>query len=467
MNNRYLYSVLFGGALLSAGCTTTHEMTALPNIVLVFTDDQGFCDIGCYGAEGISTPNLDALADSGIRFTDFHVASSVSSPSRAALLTGCYPKRVGINGVLFPERSWGKSPNRGLNPREETLAELLRERGYATAMAGKWHLGHRDEFLPRKQGFDRYLGLPYSNDMNMDRLPLICDDSVAEICPDQSTLTERYTRFSVDFIREKAQEGKPFFLYLAHSMPHIPIAPGKNFAGKSHRGKYGDVMEEIDWSVGEVVSELRRQGIYENTLIIFMSDNGPWLSYGNHAGDSGDLREGKFSFYEGGFRVPCIVSCPKMIPRGIVSDQQVTSIDILPTLCAVTGARLPHEKIDGINVEPVLRGEEMEILKHRPFFYHSEEEILGVRVGPWKYIDGYDAWWILDREGNDGQNGTYRKEHLPKSLYNLKDDVGEEHNLIGDYPDKAAELSAILDRFRSSIEAEKRPCGMLDSTDGK
>ena len=232
-----------------------------------------------------------------MKFTDFHVASSVCSPSRAALLTGCYPNRVSLPDVLFPDGACGSNPNIGLNPKEETIAELLKQNGYATAMAGKWHLGHLKEFLPLQQGFDAYFGIPYSNDMSKGKLALVKGNEVAEIEPDQSLLTKKYTEFCVDFINK--QSGKsPFFLYLAHTMPHIPIYASENFVGKSAGGLYGDVIEEIDWSVGELIKTLESKKVLENTLVIFTSDNGPWLSYGNHGGSSGELRGGKFDVFE-------------------------------------------------------------------------------------------------------------------------------------------------------------------------
>lgn len=430
-----------------------------PNIILVFTDDQGYGDLSCYGNQLINTPNIDSMAGNGIMFTDCHVSSSVSTPSRAALMTGCNPVRINLPSVLFPTKSWGKKPNKGLNPEEETIAELLKEKGYATAMAGKWHLGHIDKFMPIKQGFDTYLGLPYSNDMNIDKLPLYKDDKVIEICPEMGSLTKKYTEFSLDFIREKANK-EPFFLYLAHSMPHIPIGASDDFKGHSKGGLYGDVIEEIDWSVGEIIKELKKQGIYENTLVIFMSDNGPWLSFGNHGGVTGPLREGKFSTFEGGSRVPCVMQFPGVIPAGTVSDQQITSMDMLPTLCALTGSRLPEKKIDGMNVLPVLKGEKMKILASRPYYYHENEIFQGVRVGDWKYLKEHKAWWILDTPGMDGKGGKYRREIVPESLFNLRKDIGETTNLIKQYPEKAAGLKKVLEAYEAEIAVENRPCGI-------
>lgn len=449
-----------GCALFLTGCQI-EDKPIQPNIVLIFTDDQGYGDLSCYGSEKIHTPHIDSLALLGMKFTDFHVASSVSSPSRAALMTGCYPLRVGIPYVLYHKKSWGREANIGLNPEEETIAELLKKKGYATAMAGKWHLGHLKEFLPLRQGFDSYLGLPYSNDMNLDSLPLIKNDEIVEVCPQQSSLTKKYTKFCVEFIKEKANK-TPFFLYMAHTMPHVPIAASNDFKGVSQGGAYGDVVEEIDWSVGEIINELKAQNIYDNTLVIFMTDNGPWLSYGNHGGSNGGLREGKFSVFEGGFRVPCIMSYPKIIPKNIVSEQLLTSLDILPTLCELTGAPLPVKKIDGISVMPVLRGEIMPELDERPFFYHSDNNVLAVRQGKWKYIDEHEAWWILDTPGQDGVNGKYRKENISASLFDMDNDFAESNNLLSQYPEQAKRMKTLLNEFKKQIIVEKRPAGCCD-----
>lgn len=430
-----------------------------PNIIVILTDDQGYGDLSCFGATDLNTPNIDKIAQSGIKLTDFHVASSISSPSRAAFLTGCYPQRVGIPNVLYPYQRDDNNPNEGLNPEEETLAELLKETGYATGMAGKWHLGHLPEFMPINQGVDEYLGLPYSNDMNVDKLPLIHNNELVEYVKDQSILTKTYTDFGVKFINEHAGD-KPFFLYIAHSMPHIPIHASENFKGKSNRGLYGDVIQEIDWSVGEIMKAVKENGIEENTLIIFFSDNGPWLSYGNHGGSNGELRDGKFSVFEGGFRVPCVMSFPKMIPSGSVSDQLVSSLDFLPTLCKLSGANMPEKKIDGVDVTGVLKGEYMEELEKRPFFYFLRDDLRGVRVGDWKYIIPHSGWWGIKTVGKDGKNGTTMTVTIPESLYNVTQDIKEENNLIGKNQDKAMDLKKIAIDFESRINVEKRKPGL-------
>ena len=331
----------------------------LPNIVLIFTDDQGYGDVGCYGAKAYTTPNLDRMAAEGVKFTDFYVAQAVCGASRAALLTGCYPNRIGIKGAPGPNSKIG------INAAETTIAEVVKQKDYATAIFGKWHLGDSKKFLPVHHGFDEYYGLPYSNDMwpyhpnvlhlpMKDRLkkwpvlPMIEGDEIVdpEVTPeDQTKLTGDYTRRAVKFIGEN--KDRPFFLYLAHSMPHVPLYTSKGFSGKTEQGTYGDVIHEIDWSVGQVLEALATHGLDEKTLVIFTCDNGPWLAYGNHAGSAGPLREGKATAWEGGVRVPCIMRWPGKIKAGSVCEEPAMTIDILPTLAGLTGAPLPKLKIDG------------------------------------------------------------------------------------------------------------------------
>jgi arylsulfatase A len=307
-----------------------------PNIVLVFADDMGYGDLGCYGARGWKTPNLDRLARQGIRFTDFYVPQAVCSASRAALLTGCYPNRVGILGALGP------ASRVGISDRETTLAQLLKTRGYATAIYGKWHLGCQPQFLPTRHGFDEYYGLPYSNDMwpnhptaKFPDLPLIEGEKTIALNPDQTQLTTAYTEHAASFIN-RHRDG-PFFLYVPHSMPHVPLHVSARYRGKSEQGLYGDVIEEIDWSVGEILKALDRNGLERNTIVIFLSDNGPWLSYGSHAGSAAPLREGKATSFEGGVREPAIFRWPGHIPTGQVCREPAMTIDVLPTLAGIAG----------------------------------------------------------------------------------------------------------------------------------
>jgi arylsulfatase len=454
-----LITCAFGTSLLF-GVSCTKQKQESPNIIIIFTDDQGYGDLNCYGSETINTPNIDRLAENGIRFTDFHVAASVCTPSRASLLTGCYAKRVGLSKILFPDGTWGRKPNIGINSEEETLAELLKQNGYATAMAGKWHLGHMKDFLPMQHGFDSYLGIPYSNDMDKGNRTLIQNNDVLEIEPDQSLLTKRYTEYAVDFIN-KVAEKSPFFLYLAHNMPHVPISASENFKGKSKAGLYGDVIEEIDWSVGQVIKAIEKNNELENTLLIFTSDNGPWLSYGNHGGSAGNLREGKSTVFEGGFRVPCIMSWPEKMPKGKVCDDFISTLDFLPTICHITNTELPKKKIDGINIIPVLRGEEMPELDNRYFYYYDGEKIEAVRKANWKYISAL-KYNNVTKPGKDGVQGDSERAVQEEALYNLKTDISESLNVIDGYPELVVELRSAMYAFDSVLKIEARPIGIMD-----
>ncbi len=309
-----------------------------------FTDDQGYQDLGCFGSPDIKTPNIDRMAAEGMRFTDFQVAQAVCSSSRAALMTGCYSNRVGIVGALRPNSKIG------ISDREMTLAQLVKRRGYATAIFGKWHLGDRPEFLPTRHGFDEYFGLPYSNDMRPTRarpnyppLPLIEGEKAIETNPDQSKLTTWYTERAVEFIERN--KDRPFFCFVAHAMPHVPLYVSDKFKGKSKRGLYGDVIMEIDWSVGQILDALRRLGIAEKTLVMFLSDNGPWLCYGEHGGRALPLREGKGTMFDGGCRVPCVAWRPGAVPAGTVCKELAATIDVLPTVADLIGVELPKDRI--------------------------------------------------------------------------------------------------------------------------
>ncbi|UCE23071.1 MAG: sulfatase, partial [Candidatus Aminicenantes bacterium] len=331
----------------------------LPNFVVIFTDDQGYADVGCFGAKGFETPNLDRMAEEGMRFTNFYVSQAVCSASRSSLITGCYPNRVSIYGALGPHAQIG------LNPEEETIAEVLKNKEFTCGIFGKWHLGHHKEFLPFQHGFDEYFGLPYSNDMwpvwydgtptpedhnkaTYPFLPLIDGNETVEVLTkmeDQDRLTTRYTERAVRFIEKN--KDRPFFLYVPHSMPHTPLGVSDKFRGKSQQGKYGDVIMEIDWSVGEILKTLKKHKLEKHTLVVFTSDNGPWMNFGTHAGSAGPLREGKGTSWEGGQRVPCIMRWPGHIPKGTVCDKIASTLDLLPTFAAINGAPLPKNKIDG------------------------------------------------------------------------------------------------------------------------
>jgi arylsulfatase A len=426
-----------------------------PNVVLIYCDDLGWGDLGCFGNRRIRTPNIDRLARQGTRFTSFYVAQAVCSASRAALLTGCYANRLGIHGALGPKQKIG------LHPDEMTLAEVLKPRGYATAIVGKWHLGRPVELLPTRQGFDEYFGLPYSNDMwpqnpnaaknAYPALPLIDGERVIEEMPDQSQLTRRYTERAVSFINRNAS--RPFFLYLAHSMPHVPLFVGSRFAGRSRQGLYGEVIEEIDASVGEVLKALRRHRIEDDTLVIFTSDNGPWLSYGDHAGSAGPFREGKGTSFEGGIRVPCVMRWPGHIPKGRTNDTPLMTIDVLPTVARLAGAPLPARPIDGLDVWPILKGDRGATNPHPAYFiYYNQGDLLAVRSGDWKLFFPHTSQTLAGRPG--GTNGiAARYQQLPvgTELYHLRRDPGETRNVIGEHPEVAARLTALAEAARSEL----------------
>jgi arylsulfatase len=441
--------------------TVSASTSRLPNIVIIFTDDQGYADVGVFGAKGFKTPNLDRLAKQGCKFTNFHVAQPVCSASRAALLTGCYPNRIGIHGALGP------MAKHGINESEMTLAELLKQKGYATGMAGKWHLGRPTQFLPVHHGFDEYLGLPYSNDMwpshpeakkgTYPTLPLIEGDKVIdnEITPqEQPNLTTWYTDRAVKFIERN--KDRPFFFYLAHSMPHVPLFVSDKFKGKSKQGFYGDVIMEIDWSVGEVMKALKRCGLEKDTLVIFTSDNGPWLSYGNHAGSAGPLREGKGTCWEGGTRVPFIMRWPGKIPAGKTSDAMFMTIDLLPTIANLVGADLPKHKIDGLNVWPLIAGEKGAKNPHEAYFsYYEQGQLQAVTSGDghWKLQLPHTFRTLAGRPG--GTNGIPAKYDQAKvtaaELYDLKHDIGETSNVAAQNPQIVQRLLAQVELARADL----------------
>ena len=459
------------------GCVTADGGN--PNVVLIFSDDMGYGDVGVYGAQGFTTPHLDRLAAEGMRFTDFYASQAVCSASRAALLTGCYSERVGIAGALGPHSEIG------LNPDEVTIAEVLKSRGYATCAVGKWHLGNHEPFLPLQHGFDEYLGLPYSNDMwpvdydgnpvtegfksQNPPLPLIDGNEIVDTIDtleDQATLTTRYAERAVSFIDRKAGEG-PFFLYLANSMPHVPLGVSDKFRGHSEQGLYGDVIEEIDWSVGQVLEALDRHDVADNTLVIFTSDNGPWLNYGNHAGSVGPLREGKGTALEGGPRVPAIMRWPGRIPPGSVCTRMASTIDLLPTLAAVTDAALPEHTIDGVNILPLLENVPGANPRNVFYFYYGGE-LRGIREGRFKRVYSHRTRSYVGVEpGMDGHPGPYAFPTIPDALYDLEADIGETTDVSANHPDVLRRLDvlaeearrALGDRLEGRVGAEVRPPG--------
>ncbi len=458
-----------------------------PNIVVIFTDDQGYGDVGVFGAEGFETPNLDRMAAEGRRFTDFYVAQPVCSASRVALLTGCYSNRVGIHGALGP------SAKHGINDSELTLAELCRSRGYATAIFGKWHLGHHRQFLPLQHGFDEYLGIPYSNDMwplhpslvdlppsaakrkrGYPPLPLFEGNEIVdtEVTPeDQQTFTTRFTERAVSFIDRNAD--RPFFLYVPHPQPHVPLFVSDKFAGKSERGLYGDVMMEIDWSVSQILAALRRNNLDERTLVMFATDNGPWISYGEHAGTTAGLREAKGTTFEGGVRVPCIMRWPGRIPAGSVCNEPLMTIDILPTIAELIGGELPQHDIDGRNVWPLIAGEpDAKSPQEAYFFFYRQGDMEGLRSGRWKLHFPHAYRTLSGRKGGTGGKPVpYDQAKTELELYDLEADRNETQNVAGEHPEVLARLQKLADakrrelgdRLRKIQGSGSRPAGRLDA----
>ena len=427
------------------------SVVAAPNIVLIFCDDLGYADLGCYGAQGYQTPHLDRMAKEGVRGTDFHVAAAVCSASRAALLTGCYPQRVGILGALGP------TAKHGIAASEKLLPELLKEQGYATAIFGKWHLGHHPQFLPQRHGFDRYFGLPYSNDMwpkhptakNFPPLPLIDGEKTIETDPDQTQLTTWYTERAVKFIEEN--KGKPFFVYLPHSMPHVPLFVSNKYRGKSEQGLFGDVISEIDWSVGQILATLQRLDLDDNTLVLFTSDNGPWLSYGNHAGSAGIFREGKGTTWEGGHRVPFLARWPGKIPAGKTCDELCATIDILPTCVKLAGGRVPADRIvDGRDIWPLLTDPAAKS-PHEAFYYYWDNGLDAVRSGEWKLHFPHAYRSLQGTPGKDGQPNGYVQAKTGLELYNLKSDPGEKTDVAAANPEVVARLQKLAEIARDDL----------------
>jgi arylsulfatase A len=427
-----------------------------PNFVIVFADDLGYADIGSFSTRDAKakprTPNLDRMAAEGIRLTSFYVAQAVCSASRAALLTGAYSNRVGITGAL------NHRATHGINPDEITLAEMLKARGYATAIYGKWHLGHEQPFLPRQHGFDEYFGLPYSNDMwprhpqqkdFYPDLPLIDGNNVAELDPDQSRLTTRYTERAVSFIDRNRD--KPFFLYLAHTMPHVPLFVSNKFKGKTGQGLYGDVVAEIDWSVGRVLDAIKRAKLDDNTLVIFTSDNGPWMSYGNHAGSRGEFRESKGTAFEGGVRVPFVARWPGRIPRGAVGSLPAMTIDLLPTFAKLSGAAVSEERIiDGRDIWPLLTNAPDAQAPHDALYFYWGTELHAVRSGRWKLHLAH-PYRALERPGQDGSPGTFVQKTIEMSLFDLESDPGESIDVASRHPDVVAQLLKLAERARDDL----------------
>lgn len=471
MKTLVTFSIL---VILFTACSSQTELTEQPNIIIIFTDDQGYQDVGVFGAQGFATPHLDQMASEGLQLTDFYAAQAVCSASRAGLLTGCYPNRLGIHGAFMP------NSKKGLNPNETTIAEMLKAKGYSTAIYGKWHLGDAKEFLPTRQGFDEYFGIPYSNDMwpfhpqqgpvfNFGPLPLYQNETIIDTLTDQSMLTTQITERSIEFI--KRNKKKPFFLYVAHPQPHVPLFVSDRFKGQSERGLYGDVIMEIDWSVGQIREALKAEGLTKNTLVIFTSDNGPWLNYGEHAGSALPLREGKGTALEGGQREPTIISWPGVLPKGKIIDTPMMNIDLFPTIAAVTGAELPKKTIDGKNVWPVLTGKTNESPQDAYFFYYHVNELHGVRYKNWKLYFPHKYRSLNGREG--GKNGLpVPYEYLTFdeiALYDLSKDISETNNVADEHPAVVQQILVLAEDMRSRLGdalteqqgTENRPAGLV------
>lgn len=422
-----------------------------PNIVLVFADDLGYADLGCFGSTKIRTPNIDSIARDGIRLTNFHVPQAVCSASRTALLTGCYPNRVGILGALGP------NSKNGIKDSENLLSEYLKKLGYSTAIFGKWHLGDSAQYSPIRHGFDTYFGLPYSNDMwpnhptakNFPPLPLRHDDKVLELNPDQSKLTGWYTERGVKFI--EANKDKPFFLYMPHSMPHVPIYASEKFKGKSSHGLYGDVIEEIDSSVGTILETLKKHSLDKNTLVIFTSDNGPWLSYGNHGGSRGVLREGKGTEFEGGVRVPFVARWPGKIPAASISNEPTMTIDLLPTLVAYAGGVVLEEpKIDGKNISAVLEARPGAKSPQEAYYFYWGDALHAVNSGKWKLHFPHPYLHIIEG-GKDGKPGKGETRKMELSLFDLDADISESKNVADQNPEVVKKLQMLGDKIREEL----------------
>jgi len=437
-----------------------------PNFIIIFTDDQGYNDLGCFGSANIKTPNIDKMASLGMKLTNFHVPSPVCSPSRASLLTGRYPGRTGVNKVFFPRS------NTGLNPREHTIAELLKEAGYKTKAVGKWHLGHKKDFLPTNQGFDSYFGIPYSNDMDHDpsmevsdmclfregatlkgfknnkgmknKVPLFRNHRVVEYPADQSTITKRYVEESLNFIEKN--KGTPFFLYLAQTMPHVPLYVSKEFEGKSDAGLYGDCIQEIDHGVGKIIDKLKELKIDKNTFVIYTSDNGPWDFKGDDkfrvkgnmnrrvGGSAAPFRGAKFTTWEGGVRVPTLMLFPGRIPAGVVNDQLASTLDIYPTIASMAEIPIKSErKIDGVDLSDLLRDPSKSV---REVLHLQNRKTPAVIKGNWKL--------------------------RANQLFNLKKDVGEKEDLSSRHPEIASELSLLLQKHRVDLKIDASPLIGMD-----
>ena len=452
--------------MLAAWCSVSLSAktdTNPPNVVVIFMDDMAYADIGPFGAKAYPTPHLDRMAKEGRKFTDFYVTQAVCSASRAGLLTGCYNVRVGILGALGPKST------HGLNPMEITLAELCKQRGYATACFGKWHLGHHQKFLPLQHGFDEYFGIPYSNDMwpyhpgvrhlplaerlkKWPHLPLIEGNKIINPTvtgKDQEKITTQLTERSVRFIEKN--KDKPFFLYVPHPMVHVPLYVSDKFKGKSKAGLFGDVMMEIDWSVGQILETLRKHQLDQNTLVIFTSDNGPWLNYGDHAGSAGPLREGKGTMFDGGCRESALMWWPGTIPAGSECTTPAMTIDLLPTVAELIGARLPKHPIDGKSIVHLLKGTS-DTSPHEAYYFYYGRQLQAIRMGKWKLHFPHGYRTMAGRPGGTGGIPTgYSQAKIGLALFDMEKDIGETTDVKAKHPNIVIQLQALGDKMRNEL----------------
>jgi arylsulfatase A-like enzyme len=458
---RSITGILIAASLQAVSVATAAEAAAKadrPNIVIIYIDDMGYADIGPFGAKGYTTPNLDRMATEGMKFTSFYSAQAVCSASRAALMTGCYPNRIGIAGALGPHSKVGISSH------EMTIAQVCQQRGYATAIFGKWHLGDARQFLPLQHGFDEYFGLPYSNDMTPHRypgetrdymkLPLINQNTVVNPDvgdPAQDQLTTWYTERAVSFIHRHKEQ--PFFLYVPHAMVHVPLHVSDKFRGKTPRGLFGDAVEEVDWSVGQILAALKQDGLDERTLVMFCSDNGPWLCFGDDAGSAWPLREGKGTSWDGGVREPTLMRWPGHIPAGRVCDAPLMTIDMLPTVARLIGAKPQPNKIDGLDISEVITGQTDKSPHDVLYFYYHKDDLEALRSGQWKLELARNYRSLNGRPG--GKNGRpvpYVELKIPQpELFDLDADPGQHHNVAAEHPEVLKKLLAAAARMRADL----------------
>ncbi len=460
-----ILSFTIGLSILISTQLIAQQKNTSPNIILIYMDDMGYGDLSCYGAVDIQTPVLDKMAAEGMRFTNFLTTQAVCSASRASLLTGCYANRVGISGALWPKAGVGLSPD------ETTIAELLKQKNYATAAFGKWHLGDVKGYLPKSHGFDEYYGIPYSNDMwpvwydgtpakqgtnksGYPPLPLIEGDervSTITTLDQQAQLTASLTDKTISFVEKN--KNHPFFVYLAHPMPHVPINASPAFKGKSKQGLYGDVIQEIDANVGRIIQKIEELKLDKKTLIIFTSDNGPWFNFGNHAGNTGGFREGKGTSFEGGHRVPCIMYWKGIIPAGKVMNQLASTIDVLPTIAAMTNTQLPERKIDGVNLLPLLQGDLTQTPRSEFYYYYRKNSLEAVRKDNWKLVFEHPSRSYLNQvPGKNGFPGPSPEDvMMPKALYDLRRDPGERYDVQKEFPEIVKMLETIAEKARQEL----------------